>query len=192
MLRSFMNTSAKLEVIGLSGTLASGKDTVSHYLVESLGYTHVSTSDIVREIAMEEEGSVERPVLYEVAKRHRYAEGAGFLVMRGLEKPKPLVISGLRTIGEAKAIKAAGGTLLFIDAPIEVRYERMKTRSRDSEIALTLDQFRDNEQKEWHAGDNDADFNFRDIKAMSDVIVENVLPIDQFVELVVRKLGLTS
>ena len=180
----------KYPIIGIAGTLATGKDTVAEHLAANFGYTHISTGDIVRELAQVEHGSIERPVLYETAKKHRETEGAGFLVHRALEHEQPLVITGLRSLGEAKELKAGGGILLFIDAPIEVRYERMRTRQRDNETALTLDGFRQNETKEWYAGPNDSDFNLRDIEKMSDIVIDNALELEPFLKLVLEKLEL--
>lgn len=185
-----MNTSAKPELIGIAGSFASGKDTIAHRLEADYGFTHVSTGDMVRTVAMKERGSIERPVLHEVADQHRHRDGAGVFVEHALEQPRPLVITGIRSLGEAKALKAAGGVMLFIDAPATVRYERMQARHRDLETELTLEQFEANEQKEWHSGETDADFNLRDIKAMADVVMDNVLPIDEFVTTVYRKLNI--
>jgi dephospho-CoA kinase len=179
------------ELIGVAGSFASGKDTIAHSLVANYGFTHVSTGDMVREVAMRERGSIERPVLHEVATDHRYRDGAGVFVVHALEKPRPLVITGIRSLGEAKALKAAGGILLFIDAPVEVRYERMKARHRDAETELTLEQFEANEATEWHEGETDADFNLRDIKAMADIVLENVLPLEQFVAEAEKRLHIT-
>lgn len=178
------------ELIGIAGSFASGKDTAAHALEQKYGYTHVSTGDMVRTAAMRERGSIERPVLQEVADAHRHRDGAGVFVEHALEHARPLVITGIRSLGEAKALKAAGGLLLFIDAPAEIRYERMKARHRDAEVELTLEEFEANEAKEWHAGETDADFNLRDIKAMADVTMDQVLPIDQFAAEVMRRLGL--
>lgn len=185
-----MSISAKTELIGIAGSFASGKDTIAHALEADYGFTHVSTGDMVRAAAMKERGSIERPVLHEVATEHRYRYGAGVFVEHALEKPRPLVITGIRSLGEAKALKVAGGVLLFIDAPVEVRYERMKARHRDAEIELTLDQFKANEATEWYEGDDDADFNLRDIKEMADVVMDNVLPINEFIAEVERRLSL--
>lgn len=186
-----MNTSAKPELIGIAGSFASGKDTIAHALEADYGFTHVSTGDMVREVAMRERGSIERPILREVADEHRHRDGAGVFIEHALsDKPRPLVITGIRSLGEAKALKAAGGTLLFIDAPAEVRYERMQARHRDQETELTLEQFEANEAKEWHAGDDDADFNLRDIKAMADVVMVNVVPLSDFIVEAEQKLNL--
>lgn len=185
-----MSTSNKPQLIGIAGSFASGKDTIAHRLVADFDFTHVSTSDMVREVALRERDSIERPVLFEVADQHRKRDGAGVFVRHALQKPRPLVITGLRSLGEAKELKQHGGTLLFIDAPIEVRYERMRSRSRDGEVSLALDEFRANEEKEWHAGETDADFNLGGIKAMADVTIDNTLPVDNFVAIVYAALGL--
>ncbi len=186
-----MNTSSKPHIIGLSGTFASGKDTLAKRLVADFGYVHVSTSNIVREIAMKERGSVERTVLFEVATQHRHEDGAGYFAGKALEQPGDLIVSGLRSLGEVAAVREAGGVIVFVDAPVEVRYERMKARGRDREIQLTLEEFAANEQKEWYGGPGEADFNLRDIKAGADVVIENELELDAFVETAYRLLGLS-
>ncbi len=186
-----MNTSAKPELIGIAGSFASGKDTVAHALEADYGFTHVSTGDMVREAALRERGSIERPVLFDVADEHRHRDGAGVFVTHALQKPLPLVITGIRSLGEAKALKQAGGILLFIDAPAKVRYERMQARHRDAEIELTLEQFEANEHKEWHSGETDADFNLRDVRAMSDVVMDNVLPLKDFILLAEKHLNIS-
>lgn len=184
-----MNTSSKPQLIGIAGSFASGKDTIAHHLENDFDFTHVSTGDMVREVAQAERGSVERDVLREVADEHRHRDGAGAFVNHALKKSRPLVISGIRALGEAKALKAAGGTLIFVDAPVELRYERMKLRHRDAETELSLEQFHANEEKEWHTGDDDVDFNLRDIKTMSDIVIDNVMPLDEFIETTYQKLS---
>ncbi len=187
-----MSTSNKpTDIIGLAGTFASGKDTIAHHLVDDFGYTHVSTGDMVRKVAQEKYGSIERPVLFKTATELRYESGAGALVLEALKEQRPTVISGIRTLGEAKALLEAGGTLVFVDAPVEMRYERVQSRHRDKETELTLEQFIANEEKEMYAGPNDEDFNIRGIRDLADVVVENTLPLDAFITLVYHELKLS-
>lgn len=186
-----MSTLARPGLIGIAGSFASGKDTIAHALEARYGFTHVSTGDMVRKVAQKERGSIERPVLREVADAHRHRDGAGVFIEHALEQPRPLVITGIRSLGEAKALKQAGGTLLFIDAPAEIRYERMLARHRDHETELSLEEFEANERKEWHSGENDADFNLRDIKGMSDLIIDKVLSVDDFIAEALLQLGFT-
>lgn len=178
------------QLIGISGTFASGKDTVAEFLVKDFGFTHASTGDMVRKVAMEKYGSIERPVLAKTATELRYENGAGALVLEALKEQRPLVITGIRSLGEAKALKDAGGILLFVDAPLKVRYERVKSRSRDNETALTLDEFKANEEKELYAGPNDEDFNIRGIGEMADIKIENTVPLGEYIQLAYSKLGL--
>lgn len=181
-----MNT----QILGISGTFASGKDTIAKHLEQDKGYTHVSTGDMVRKVAQEKYGSIERPVLYKTATELRYENGAGALMLEALKESRPIVISGIRTLGEAKALQSAGGVLLYVDAPVEIRYERVKSRARDAETELTLDEFKQNEEKEMYAGPNDEDFNIRGIKDVADIIVENTMPLGEFIDMVDHKIGL--
>lgn len=179
------------QLIGLAGTFASGKDTLAKYLVEDFAYEHASTSDMVRKIAAQRYGSVERPVLLRTAEEERRRRGAGAFVQEALaHHQRPLIVSGLRSLGEAKEIRQAGGILFFIDADLAVRYERMCARKRDSEVNQTLEEFRLGEQKEWYAGDDDGAFNLRGIKAMSDIVLENNLELDAFIAAAYQALGL--
>lgn len=188
-------------ILGLAGTFASGKDTLAHYLVREYNYHHISTSDMVRQEALKERGSIERPVLHEVANQLRHTHGAGVMVdlaiktfaakLQERDDYDGLVVSGLRSLGEAKAIKAAGGTLVFIDAPLEVRYERMVSRKRDDETRLTLEEFKVQEAKELTPnGEGDEAFNILGIRDMSDVVVFNESNLEGFLSQMVAQLGL--
>lgn len=191
MLKSSMSTSAKPEIIGVAGTFASGKDLIAHYLSDHYGYTHPSTSELVRNVAMKERGSVERDVLHEVADAHRKQYGADVFVQIALQSPRPTIITGLRSLGEAKAIKRAGGVLVFVDAPIELRYERMVQRDRDLESQISLEDFREREATELHAGDDDSDFNLTGIKAMADIQLDSSFGKQEYIDHALASLGIS-
>lgn len=130
-------------------------------------------------------------MLVRTATEERRSRGAGALVQEALaHHGRPLIVSGLRSLGEAKAIRQAGGILLFIDAPLEVRYERMRSRQRDQEVQQSLEEFTIGEQKEWYGGDRDDDFNLRGIRDMADVVLDNALTLEPFIEAAYRALGL--
>ena len=189
-----MNTSANPLIIGLAGTFASGKDTLAKHLGEKYGYIHISTSDMVRKEAQARYGSIERPVLFQTATEVRHSEGPGAFAKRGIEEAagQPVIISGLRSTGERDMIVEHGGIIVFVDAPVEVRYERMKARQRDAETQLSLIDFAANEQKEWHGGNDPADFNLRQLKDDAQVVLENVLPLDEFLKDADTKIGLQA
>lgn len=178
------------QIVGIAGTFASGKDTLAEYLAKDFGFTHVSTGDMVRKVAMDKYGSIERPVLAKTGAELRRSQGAGALVLEALEEPRPLVITGIRTLGEARAVKNADGRLLFVDAPVELRYDRVKSRARDNETKLTLEQFVENEAAELYSGPNDEDFNIRGIGGIADIVIENSESLEDFIAAAYSKLGL--
>ncbi len=173
-------------IIGLSGTLSSGKDTLANYLQEKYGLMHISTGDIVREIAEVQRGSVERPVLFDVGNELRHAYGGGVLVERALDRYQNsirtyagVVITGIRSLAEAKVVKDKGGTIIFVDAPVELRYERMQARHRDGEARISLEAFIEREKKELSSGVSDADFNISQIGQMADITLQNAGTLDE-------------
>jgi len=161
------------EIIGIAGTNSSGKDTLAEHLVENFGYTHVSTGDMVREESMQRYGSIEREYLQKTGPELKVERGAGVLVDLALEKSRPLVVSGIRSLGEAKTIQANGGVMVFVDADSQKRYERMKKRARDEEANKSFEEFMQLDANEWHAGELDSDFNIRDIKKTADLHFRN-------------------
>lgn len=174
-------------IIGISGTLSSGKDTLADHLQEKYGLMHISTGDIVREIAQVQRGSVERPVLYDVANELRHSYGGGVLVERALDRYQNsirtyagVVITGVRSLAEAKAIKAKGGTIVYVDAPMETRFARMQARRRDGEARITIEAFKEREQKEMTSGISDADFNIAQIGEMADITLQNTGTLEEF------------
>lgn len=199
-----MNISSKPEIIGLAGTFASGKDTLANYLTQRYGYLHVSTSDMVRQEALRQRGSIERPVLHEVGTALRREQGAGVLAKLAIQLYKAkkaegdehtgVVVSGLRSLGEAKEILAAGGRLIFTDAPIQIRYQRMKNRLRDSEAQLTPEEFERQEAREFEpSGDGDGAFNMRgirDMAAQDHGVIMNDNDLDSFLMRAEHMLGL--
>lgn len=187
-----MNTSNNTRIVGLSGMFASGKDTLANYLADTYGYQHISTGDMLREEAMRRYGSIERPILHRTGTELRQEEGAGALVKHAIAlfqaeldagKSYPgVVISGLRSLGEAKAIKEAGGTLVFTDAPIELRYQRMQSRLRDKETHLTFEEFQTQEATEASTvGGDDASFNMLGIRDLAgENVVSNETDLESF------------
>lgn len=176
------------KLIGIAGTFASGKDTLADYLVAQYSFAVGSTSDVVREISQKRYGNIERPALHETADHYRQKYGADYFAQKILDdfftdqanNYYGLVVTGLRSVGEAKAIKDADGILVFVNAPIEVRYQRMLVRNRDKEVNLTLEQFTKSEEAEWHSGDGLADFSFKNILKMADINVTNGNNLDQY------------
>lgn len=195
-----MTTLSNLPIIGLSGTFASGKDTLAHHLINAHDFYHVSTGDLVRAVAMELHGNTERPTLVSTANQLRAERGSGVLVELALEAFKDkqnlykgLVISGIRSLGEAEALKNSGGQLIFIDAPVEKRYQWAMARMRANEHKLTFKEFQASEEAEMHsARSSDTAQNIAAVKELANINIQNTGTIEEFVASASQQLGLES
>lgn len=168
-----------MRIIGLAGTFASGKDTLAGML-EGWGFVHVSTSDIVRKFSSKEYGNTDRQSLVRAGNQLRAENSGDFLARTAFEQAKAVfvendnigvVISGLRSVAEAKYLHSIGAELVFVDAPIELRYQRAVKRSRDVEVK-SFESFRDAEVLESQNTDVNTQ-NIQAIKKISDVIIIN-------------------
>lgn len=190
-----------MKIIGISGAFASGQDTLAQYLRDKHGFIWFSTSDMVRKFSMERHGSIERPMLFETATHFRKTRGGGVFVELGMEEFETLdnkvglVLSGIRSMGEMNAvIHKLKGEMIYTDADPELRYERMVMRQRDAESQITREEFEKREMAEWHVGDDENDFNKRDIRAYceeKDMIVYNASDLASFFHQAEQKLGLS-
>lgn len=126
-------------IIGLTGRIASGKGEIAEFLKEK-GFDYYTISKKVREVAGKVNIPIKRESLQDFANLIRKYEGAGAWVRRiiaenvkDIEK-RDYVIDGIRNPGEIEELKKTGNFILIsIDAPFEIRYERVLKRNKDSD-----------------------------------------------------------
>lgn len=151
-----MNSSLKL--IGLAGTAGSGKNTVTELLGKLFGFQDLNTSDAVRALTrhvyhLPHDYNPVRDQLYVVANYMRNEVHPAAMVKICILEAQALkiergVISGIRSMGEADAIREAGGIIIGVDADPKIRYERIFNRGRDSEAQKTFEQFLEQDEYE--------------------------------------------
>jgi dephospho-CoA kinase len=174
----------KLEIIGLSGTNGSGKDTVGHMLADHHDYLFVSVSDLLRKEAARRGQVPEREVLRSISAEWRRELGLGVLVDKAVaeydtmrDTHRGVVVGSLRNDGEADRIHQLGGTVVWIDADPKVRYERIQAnaRSRDRVVEdnKTFEQFVAEEAAEMHSSGDSATLDMSAVKAKADVFINN-------------------
>lgn len=137
-------------IIGITGTIRSGKDTAANYLV-SKGFTHYSLSDYIRKVVREQGlDQTDRTILQKAANELRTANGPGHLADKALEFFLPgmdYVVSSIRNPSEIQVLKRSKGfTLISIDAPLEDRYKR--ALSAGDKKFQAFDEFVESEQRE--------------------------------------------
>jgi dephospho-CoA kinase len=158
-------------IIGLTGKNASGKGEVANYL-KTKGFAYYSLSDVLREEATKLGLEHSRDNLIKLGNELREKNGPNYLaqqinnkIKEQLEKfntKNPIknpnngkgsnetnfVIDSIRSPFEAQELMKNNDFILVgIDAPIELRFKRLRERNRVGD-AKTLDAFKEQEQRE--------------------------------------------
>jgi len=169
-------------IIGLSGTLAAGKDTVAEYLVSQKGFDHISLSEILRDVARERKIEINMKNLTELGNNLIKTHGGDYLVKRAkqtVDFGHNLIISSIRQPAEVDKIKnEPNAFVVFVDAKPEIRFDRLQKRGRigDSE---TLEEFIDLEKKQ--SDGKSGGMNLNECKRRSDFVLENNGTKEEFV-----------
>ena len=124
-------------IIGLTGSLASGKDAVVDILKRK-GFICLSLSDEVREEAKARGIELTRENLQILGNEMRKNEGNEILAQKVLRKvsdpQKHYIINGIRNTAEVRELKNwPSFYLIAVDAPQQMRFQRMMQRNRPSD-----------------------------------------------------------
>jgi dephospho-CoA kinase len=135
-------------LIGITGTNGAGKGEVAAFL-EERSYAYFSLSDLIREELRKRGEKITRNNLIRMGNQLRKRHGSDILAKRVMEKVKDkAVIDSIRNPREIDHLRRQQGfVLLAVDAPVEMRYDRIRARGRD-ESATTLTEFIEREQEE--------------------------------------------
>jgi len=144
-------------IIGLTGTFASGKDTVAEFLIED-GFEHHSLSDELRGVSKERGIEPSRENLQKLGNAVRDEFDDDYLARRAMKKAKgnQLVISSIRQPGEVEYLKTLPDFyMVAVDAPVEERFKRMQKRARPGD-PQTLEEMKEKEAREMGSKENNA------------------------------------
>lgn len=158
-------------IFGVTGYLASGKDTVAEMLIGK-GFSHYSLSDELRAILRERNVEITRENLQKIGNELREKYGSEYLAERVIKKAEqPAVITSIRTVGEVELLKDRGMKLIFVDAPIEIRYKRITKRKREGEEVLSFEQFK--AQEDFEKGNKASSQQLHLVAEMADFTIIN-------------------
>ena len=167
-------------IIGLTGKNAAGKGEVANYL-KTKGFTCYSLSDVLREEATKRNLEHSRDNLINLGNELRKKHGPQFLaeqINKKIKENKDFVVDSIRNPFEAiELIKDENFLLIGIDAPVELRFQRLLERNRAGD-AKTLDKFKQQEERENLTDDSnqqlDATFDLAGKKIINDGSLEEL------------------
>ena len=173
------------KIIGLAGPIAVGKTTLAKYLQRAGGFNVYSCSEtiglMIREGLFAGQfpevgkyvGSERREDYLALGKELREKYGDDIIVELTIrraiaDKSRKIIIDGVRGAAEMRKIQEYGGVVIFLDAPVEVLYERFRSRKKaiDGEDR-SFERFVELLRRE------DEDFGVSSSKGWADVVVRN-------------------
>jgi dephospho-CoA kinase len=139
-------------IIGITGTIGSGKDTLMELLRNEYGFKHYSVRQFLTE-KLEEEGlEINRTAMTHLANALREENHPAYIIeqlfLKAKEEGGNAVIESIRTPGEVVFLKEHSDFHLFaVDADPNLRYERVQER-RTATDRVDFNTFMAEEQRE--------------------------------------------
>jgi len=163
-------------IIGITGTLGSGKGTIVEYLVKEKGFTHFSVRNYILEEIRKRGLPENRDSMVIVANDLRKKNSPSFitdqLYYQSQELDGNAVIESIRTPGEAESLRGKGQFYLFaVDADPKIRFERIKLRKSETDH-IDFETFQENERRELTSTDPNKQ-NLSKCREMADFIFMN-------------------
>jgi dCMP deaminase len=161
-------------IIGLTGRNASGKGEAANFL-KSKGFTFYSLSDVIREEVGRLGLEITRNNLIATGRDLRAKHGTAFLaeqILQRLASDQNYVIDSFRHPDEVNAFRQRPDfSLLFISAPVEIRFDRIKQRARENDPE-TMEEFLALEAAEATSHDVEGQ-NLTATEALADFVINN-------------------
>lgn len=175
-----------MNIIGLSGTNGSGKDTVGQMLVERHGYLNASATNMLL-VGLEERGwPIDREHKAKLSAEWRRKHGMGVIVDMAVEmfnqaspgRYKGIVVGSLRHPGEVERVHELGGKVVWTDADARIRYERIQASLHERvtthhEHDKTFEEFLAEQEREMHPIGDSATLNMAGVKELADIFLDN-------------------
>jgi len=138
----------KADLFGLTGTNGAGKGEVASFFVKN-GYAYFSLSDVIREELQKKNQEITRDNMIRTGNLMRQKATADILARLVAKRiAGKTVIDSIRNPKEVEFFRSQENfILLAIDAPAELRFERVKQRGRE-ESASSLQEFLAKEAEE--------------------------------------------
>lgn len=165
--------------IGLSGTSLAGKGVTREYIEGKYDAFGISFSDILRSELRKRDIEINRPNLLAVGNELREKYGPNVIAKRIVDNVKDragiALIDSIRNPAEIQELEKnlKNFVLIFIDAPIETRYERSLLRKREGGGEKTFAEFKAEDTAETSLDGPDHESNIMKCKPFAKYVIIN-------------------
>lgn len=166
-------------ILGITGAIGAGKDTVVEYLVQKYNFVAGRGSDLLAKEVSRRGLPLIRENFHNVANEMRESQGDAFLVdLLAKEvsgKGKNIVIGFFRTTGEVKRFRElfSSSKLIAVDASVEIRYERISGRKKEKD-RVSFEEFKRQDLLEAESNSPSRQ-NIRACVKSADIVISNEL-----------------
>lgn len=173
-------------IVGVAGGNGSGKTTFGRAREAALGVPYADLSDIIRIEAVNRGlDPTDRTVLRSISGEWaRELNTPAVMARKALDyfgEGNPFTAVSIRRPAEAEFFQKRGGLILWVDAPVEQRWQNVNSRARDEGDQKTLDEFIEIENQEMYSKDPSDPYliNMSAVRDMADVTYINVAPSEE-------------
>ncbi|MBI4009655.1 MAG: AAA family ATPase [Candidatus Aenigmarchaeota archaeon] len=167
-----------MKVIGLTGTIGSGKEVVKDFIKKKYNCYYVTLSDILKSEIEKRKGTLSRTTLQDIGNEMRKKYGNHILAMLAVEylgrDKEAIIIDGIRHAAEIEYLKKKFGgdfKLIAVDAPQEVRFQRIVDRGRDDPKAWG--EFVKTDERDQGIGEEEHGLHVKDCVERADFLIVN-------------------
>lgn len=168
-------------IIGLTGSLCSGKGTIANHLIE-LGFHHQVLSDRIRDEIRSRGQEITRTLLQDVGNELRLTYGGAILAERTCDLianiQGNIVIDGVRNPDEIEFLRnSLNAKIIGIHAPKEKRLEWYLERAKErGEDGKTLEIFERDDNRDFGIGEPENGQQVGKCLEMADIFLWNAGP----------------
>lgn len=195
---SFFGPSVEPVIVGVVSTIGAGRSTVINYLMDERGFKPFSLSEIVKKEARDRGLDQIRGRLQDVGNSLRQSYGNDILARRmvtqlshAVSEGQYIVLDGIKHPEEVLELrKKRHFFLVAINAPAEVRFERILARRRHGD-PKTLDEFRFLDERDKGITEPDHGQHVSHAMELADFTIENTGSLDELkrkTEIIVKRI----